>query len=120
VPTELNESFIVDRSTGVLVRRVEPRRGRPYEHTCTESVLAEVTRTIDCLGGTAFTVESIIETMSGGLPARRPPFTQVAVAVAFLKERGCVVPTRQRKHVAATDDIYLDAKIEYYALRDGG
>ncbi|MCC6909684.1 MAG: hypothetical protein IT430_17245 [Phycisphaerales bacterium] len=120
MPTPLYESFIVEGPTGVLVRRVEPRRGQPYEHICTKAVLEDVASAIDCLEGAAFTIESIIQVISGGVAARTPPFTQVAVAVAFLKERGCVAPARQRKHAAATDDVYLDAMTEYHALREGG
>jgi len=46
------------------------------------------------------------------------PWTQVAVAVAFLKERGCIRPTHGRKHEAATGDVFLDAMTEFHALRE--
>ncbi|MCL4199367.1 MAG: hypothetical protein KJZ69_17890 [Phycisphaerales bacterium] len=42
------------------------------------------------------------------------------MAIAFLKERSCIVPARNRKHVAASDFVYEDALIEYHALREKG
>ena len=120
MPRQLNETFIVDGPSGVLLRRVVPKRGTPYEHACTKQVYEDVAGAIDCLELAAFTLESIIATIGGGIPARTPPCTQVAVAIAFLKERGCIVPARGRKHVAASDDVYLDGMIEYHALREMG
>lgn len=116
----IDETFIVDATSGALLRRVVPRRGVPYEHACTKEVLEDVAGAIDCLEHTGFTVETIVATIGGGIPARTPPWTQVAVAVAFLKERGCIVPDRQRRHVAAGGDVYLDAMTEYHALREKG
>lgn len=43
------------------------------------------------------------------------PFTQVAVALAFLKERG-IVDTRYRRNYAATRSVHLDAMTEFYAI----
>jgi hypothetical protein len=43
------------------------------------------------------------------------PFTQVNVALEFLKERG-LVDIRHRRCFPATEDVYLDAMVEYYAL----
>jgi len=120
MPQQLDETFVVDATSGMLLRRVNPRTGTPYEHACTKAVYEDVAGAIDCMEMGGFTLESIIATIGGGIAARTPPCTQVAVAIAFLKERGCIVPGRQRKHVAATDDVYLDAMIEYHALREGG
>ena len=47
------------------------------------------------------------------------PHTQVMTAMAFLKERGCIVPARERRHRAASDFVYEDALIEWHALREG-
>jgi len=118
MPQQLNETFIVDGPSGALLRRVVPKRGKPYEHACTKAVYEDVAGAIDCLELGGFTLESVIATIGGGIAARTPPCTQVAVAIAFMKERGCIVPARGRKHVAATDDVYLDAMIEYHALRE--
>ena len=46
------------------------------------------------------------------------PHTQVMTAMAFLKERGCIVPARERRHRAASDFVYEDALIEWHALRE--
>ena len=119
MPQQLNETFIVDGPSGVLLRRVVPKRGTPYEHACTKQVYDDVAYAIEQLGNASFTMEKVrAKAAGGGDEANMPPWSQVAVAVAFLKERGCIVPTRGRKHVAATDDIYLDAMIEYHTLRE--
>lgn len=38
-----------------------------------------------------------------------------AVAIAFLKKRGCVVPVHGRRHAAASPAVCEDAMIEYRA-----
>ncbi len=114
------ESFAVDAASGALLRRVVPRRGQPYEHMCTRAVYEEVAHAIDLMGNAAFTLEEIRANVGAGDETSMPPWSQVATAVAFLKERSCIVPARERKHVAATDDTWLDAMIEYHALREKG
>jgi hypothetical protein len=49
----------------------------------------------------------------------RLPFTQINVALEFLKERG-IVDVRHRHCYPATEDVYLDAMVEYHALAEGG
>jgi len=107
----LNESFAVEND--LLVRRVVPKRGKPYEHTCTKQVYENVAWAIEQLGARSFTGEDIRDAIDA-------PFTQVAVAIAFLKDRGSIVPARERKHQAAGDFVYEDALIEYHALREKG
>lgn len=114
------ETFAVDAASGALLRRVVPKRGTPYEHACTRAVYEEVAHAIDLMGSAAFTLEEIRAKVGGGDESKMPPWSQVATAIAFLKERSCIVPARNRKHVAATDDTWLDAMIEYYALREKG
>lgn len=46
-------------------------------------------------------------------------WTQAAVAFAFLKEGGTVVPAIGRNHVAAAGFAFEDAMIEYHVLREG-
>jgi len=116
MPQQLNETFAVDGPSGALLRRVVPKRGTPYEHACTKQVYDDVAYAIEQMGSASFTMEDIRAKAGGGDEANMPPWTQVAVAVAFLKERSCIVPARERKHVAATDDVYLDGMIEYHAL----
>lgn len=120
MPHQLNENFTVDGPSGALLRRVIPKRGTPYEHACTKQVFDDVACAIEQMGNAAFTMEDIRSKASGGEESAMPPWTQVAVAVAFLKERGCIVPARERKHVAASDFVYEDALLEYHALREKG
>ncbi|MCC6910183.1 MAG: hypothetical protein IT430_19800 [Phycisphaerales bacterium] len=120
MPRQLNETFAVDGPSGALLRRVIPKRGKPYEHMCTKQVYDDIAYAIEQMGSAAFTMEDIRSKAGGGEESAMPPWTQVAVAVAFLKERGCIVPARERRHVAASDFVYEDALIEYHALREKG
>ena len=95
---------------GHLVRKVVPARGKPYEHRCPLASFERVAHAIDETGDAGFTLESLVE-------VEDLPFTQVAVALAFMKERGCVT-TRYRCNYAATDAVHLDAMIEYHVLAD--
>jgi len=108
--TDRDETFaFVD---GVFTRRVVPRRGEPYEHTCTEQVYKDVAYGIEQLGAATFTGEMVRDRIDA-------PSTQVFTALAFLKERGCIVPAHGRRHRAASDFAYEDALIEWHALREG-
>jgi len=51
------------------------------------------------------------------IEATGAPMTQVNVALAFLKERGCVI-TRFRRHWPASTFVFEDAMIEYFALAE--
>lgn len=105
----LDETFAVE--DGLLVRRVRPRRGTPYEHTCTKEVFDEVAWAIEELGAAPFNLEALRARLDA-------PWTQVAVALAFLKERGFVEPARKRMSRAVESYSNLDALIEYHALRE--
>ena len=104
------ESFRVDDG-GTLVRAVIPNRGEPYEHRCTMLSYEAVASEAAGFGESPFVLEDL--RAAAGLP-----WTQAAVAFAFLKERGVVIPADGRGHVAATADAYLDAMTEYHALRE--
>jgi len=105
------ESFSIREN--ILIQSVKPARGTPYDHTCDQETFENVTHAIDQLGGGSFTGEEIREELQA-------PFTQVAVAIAFLKERGCIVPSVRKRSVAATSDVHCDAMIEWHALREKG
>jgi hypothetical protein len=109
--TSRDESFAVEG--GVLIRRVTPRRGEPYQHTCTEQVYKDAAYAVEQLGSESFTGEELQERLDA-------PTTQVFTALAFLKERGCIVPAHGRRHAAASDFVYEDALIEWHALRENG
>ena len=106
--------FVQDRC---LVRIVAEEGGggcddRTYTHRCAKQVfettahaIGETPREGD---GTSLTKISRQENL---------PFTQVNVALEFLKERG-LVQVRHRHCYPTTEDVYLDAMVEYYALAD--
>ena len=84
--------------------------GRDYVHRCTRDIFREVAFTIEekAAGGT--TLEDLVDAMDA-------PFTQVNVALAFMKERGCV-EVRRRRTYPASDMVYEDAMIEFMYLAD--
>ena len=97
---------------GHLIREVVPRRGEPYTHRCSLATLEQVAHAIDEAGDSGFTLETIVASEDF-------PFTQVAVALAFFKERG-IIDTRFRRNYAATHSgVHLDAMTEYHALHAG-
>lgn len=108
-PHERTETFRVDEG-GALVRSVVPKRGEPYEHRCDKDVFEAVANAIDEANGT-FVLEDLRR-------ATDAPWTQAAVAFAFLKERGVVVPMHGRTHAAAGKAAFEDAMTEYHALRE--
>ncbi len=104
------ETFAIEDSH--LIRKVVPRRGKPYEHRCPVAAFDQIAQAIDELGNEPFTLETIF--------CREDiPWTQVAVAIAFLKERGIVDTRRCRNYAATTTGVHLDAMTEYFALEAG-
>ncbi len=100
-----------------LVRKVVPARGQPYEHRCPRGVFEEIAHAADELGEQGFTLDSLLkyERQAG----RDATFTNVAVALAFLRERG-ILDVRYRRNYAATTCVHLDAMTEYWALAEHG
>ena len=107
---ERNETFVVEDDH--LIRKVVPRHGEPYKHRCPRTTFEQVAFAVDEAGDEAFTLESLVQ-------REDLPFTQVAVALAFLKERG-IVETRYRRNYAATLGAHLDAMTEFHALAENG
>jgi hypothetical protein len=101
------EAFTIEYEA--LVRRVVPRRGRPYEHRCKAATFRAIAEVIDQHAGEPFVLEDL---------TRRTActWTQAAVALAFLKERGCAVPCPGRRTVAASRFVLEDALTEWHAL----
>lgn len=95
---------------GALEMRVVPRRRRPYTHRCSREVYEEVARDIEAAPRGA-TIEEVRDRLE-------LPHTQVAVALAFMKERGCVEVRRRRSHPASRV-TFEDAMVEYLALEHG-
>ena len=104
-----DETFTVDRA-GALCRSVVPARGRPYVHRCERACLEKVAHAIDEAADRGATLEEV--SAAEGLP-----HTQVAVALAFLKERGCVTVEGRRTYPAC-GSVHLDAMLEYHASRE--
>jgi hypothetical protein len=103
------DEFSIDRQ-GALIRNVVPARGEPYRHRCTLAAFEAVAHAIDEAGEAGFTLEEIA--------AREDlPSTQVAVATAFLKERGAIITERRRSY-PASGSVHLDAMVEFHALRE--
>jgi len=99
-----------------LVRSVAPARGEPYEHRCPRASYESIAHAAELFsaetGDPGFTLEELAT-------AAGTPSTQTAVALAFMKERGCVV-TRYRRNYAAGRCLFEDAMIEFHALREKG
>ncbi len=92
---------------GHLIRKAIPKRGDPYEHRCPFESYKELAYTAQDAGD-GFTVDELAE-------KAHVPMTQAAVALAFWKERGCVV-TRYRRNYPADHWLFEDAMTEYHAL----
>jgi hypothetical protein len=99
-----------------LIRSVDPARGEPYEHRCPRASYEEIAHAAELFSletcDPGFTLEELAK-------AAGTPSTQTAVALAFMKERGCVV-TRYRRNYAASRCVFEDAMIEYWALAETG
>ena len=91
-----------------LVQTVTGENGRGYSHRCSHEVYREVAYAFEKAGATGCTYIALAKTLD-------LPYTQVNVALEFLKERGSVV-TRHRRNYAASDFVYEDALIEWHAL----
>lgn len=113
-PAERDESFRVDPD-GSLVRAVAPRRGKPYEHRCPRDGFEAVVDAAERFGerDETFVLEDLRRTTD-------IPWTQAAVAFAFLKERGIVTPAGGRAHNVANTGAFLGAMTEYHGLREKG
>ena len=95
---------------GCLVRTVTGAGGRSYTHRCGKAAFEKVAHAI---GETPAEGQgaSLIDVVG----REDLPFTQVNVALEFLKERG-LVEVRHRRCYPATRDTHLDAMVEFHAL----
>lgn len=111
-----NKTFTVEGSD--LVMRVVPRSGPrkiPYRHACPLPALEAVAHAIDEAAAAGIDRRDLLARTG----ARH---TQVAVAMAFLVERGAVEETGPRGSVLRPMGracVHIEAMIEYHALRDG-
>jgi hypothetical protein len=112
---ERDETFLA--ADNHLVRRVIPARGKPYEHSCRRAAFEQIAHAAEELGAQGFTLESLLEYERNA--GRDVTFTNVAVALAFLRGRS-ILDLRQRRNHAATGAVHLDAMTEYHALAENG
>jgi len=103
-----DETFTIE--DGILIRRVIPKRGKPYQHTCTLDTFRTVLWAGEDMADIGFTIEEVVE-------KEDLPHTQVAVAFAFLHEYGCI-EKRRRRNYASNGLLYEDGMIEFMYLRD--
>ena len=104
-------TFVVE--DGCLVRTVSGAGGRSYTHRCSKAAFEAV-------------AHAVAETPADGrgtclidlVGREHVAFTQVNVALEFLKERG-LVEVRHRRCYPATADTHLDAMVEFHALAHG-
>ncbi len=91
-----------------LVRTVAAIDGRSYVHRCSREVYGRVAHAMQSVGPEGAT----LQTLAIALDA---PYSQVNVALEFLKERSCV-ETRHRRNYPASNFVLEDAMIELLAL----
>ena len=108
---------------GHLVRRVVPRRGKPYEHRCPLAVYRELAWAALDLAADGFTVETLTEQVRNRPRDQRDDrepwssYTNAAVTIAFWKERG-IIETRRRRNYVDDGFFFEDAMIEFHALAE--
>ncbi|MAX23025.1 MAG: hypothetical protein CMJ19_00860 [Phycisphaeraceae bacterium] len=83
---------------------------RDYVHRCSRDVFREVAYTIEDYAAGGTTLDQIVQAIDA-------PYTQVNVALGFMKERGCV-EVHHRRIFPASDIVYEDAMIEFMHLAD--
>ncbi|MEL6499746.1 MAG: hypothetical protein AAFZ67_11530 [Planctomycetota bacterium] len=105
------EHFRVD-DEGALVRTRFSTEGHRYEHRCSLETLRAVAHHFDGRDSDQRTLNQIAG-------AEQVAWTQAAVALAFLKDRG-IVERRGDSNHAASADCYLDAMTDYHALQENG
>ena len=104
-----NRTVAYLRNGDYLRRSVGLKDGRSYAHSCSVEVFKSV----------AYAVEEsdAPTTLSEIAEKRELPYTQVNVALEFLKERGLVQIARRRSR-AASKTFFEDAMCEFYAMPD--
>ena len=111
----LSESFtVINCGDGsALVRHAVPRTGgQPYCHACPLPTFEAVAHAVEEAGDKGFTLFGLQASLN-------LPFTQIATAMAFLRERGIIEQRYPRRNYAISSMAHLDAMTEYHALREG-
>ena len=92
-----------------LVRTVMGADGRSYAQRCSQETYTAVADAAQSAGADGVTIASLVAALGA-------PFTQVNVALEFLKERGCV-EVHFRRSYPASNFVFEDALLEFYALK---
>ena len=109
LPEREAKFFIED---GCLVRKVTAADGRGYNHRCSKEVFETVAYAVE-----ATPAEGEGTTLTVIVKQEKLAFTQVNVALEFLKERG-IIEVRHRHCYPASKSVHLDAMTEFYALAE--
>ncbi len=94
---------------GSLRRTVLLSDGTTYVHHCTREHFEQVAYAFGDQQG--HTLEELARSLD-------LPFTQVNVAMEFLKERGCIETRYKRRTFAASNFVYEDAMVELLAIKE--
>ena len=103
------QSFVVEQNH--LVRTVAMRDGRTYSHRCSLESYTAVAHYIEEHAAEGVTTTMLWQSLHD------VPCTQASVALAFLKERGCL-EARYRRLFPTSDVFVEDALIEFHALAE--
>ncbi len=107
VSVDERQTFTVE--LGHLVRTVVRRDGGAYSHRCSPASYQAIAHFIEENAGQGVTTGVLWEAVPD------VPCTQASVAVAFMKERGCLV-VRHRRMFPTSRFFYEDAMTEYHSL----
>ena len=94
---------------GRLVRQVRLQDGRTYTQQCTLDVFAAVAQLVEARREEGVTTNELWSTLPD------LPCTQISIALAFLKDRGCVETSGRRSYAASTT-LCEDALTEFHYL----
>ena len=97
------------REDGWLVRTFVKPDGSSYQHRCSLDSFRDVARHIDEHATEGVTTNRLWDSLPD------VPCTPAAIALAFLKDRGCVT-VRHRRCYPASNFLIEDALLEFHAL----
>ncbi len=106
-PVDDRQEFTVER--GWLVRTVRTTKGGTYQHRCSLDAFKAVCWFIEERAGDGVTSDMLWQNLPD------VPCSQAAVAVAFLKERGCLA-VEHRRCLPTSDVFFEDAMVEFHAI----
>lgn len=101
------QTFAVEH--GHLVRTVRTQVGSTYQHRCSLGAFKAVVHYLDEHAEAGATTGELWDVLPD------VPRTQVSVALAFLKERGCA-DVRRKRCYPASNFLVEDALLELHAL----